>query len=121
MSEPNSEGYAASKAGLLGLTHAMAASLGKDGVRVNAISPGWIDVRDLDTREVVKARKEGREVIPLAELTEEDHKQHPVGRVGRAADVARFVEFLVEDDDGFVTGQVCIDSLYSFLPTISYA
>ncbi|KAJ3051875.1 hypothetical protein HK097_007109 [Rhizophlyctis rosea] len=105
MSEANSEGYAASKAGMLGLTHAMAASLGADGVRVNAVSPGWIDVRELDTREVVKAGEEGRSVEVPGALSEEDHKQHLVGRVGRASDVARFVEFLVEDEDGFVTGQ----------------
>ena len=42
-SEPDSEPYAASKAGLLGLTHALAASLGPWGIRVNAICPGWID------------------------------------------------------------------------------
>ncbi|KAJ3041626.1 hypothetical protein HDV00_008903 [Rhizophlyctis rosea] len=106
MSEPNSEGYAASKAGLIGLTHAMAVSLGKDGVRVNAVSPGWIDVQELDTRETVKAQQEGREVHPPPELSEEAHKQHPVGRVGHAGDIARMVDFLVEDEKGFITGQL---------------
>ncbi|WP_447755686.1 SDR family oxidoreductase [Pseudomonas nicosulfuronedens] len=90
-SEPNSEAYAASKGGLLSLTHAMACSLGPD-VRVNAISPGWIDARDL--RE--------REAEPLTEL---DHDQHLVGRVGTVEDIASAVAWLIGDNAGFVTGQ----------------
>jgi NAD(P)-dependent dehydrogenase (short-subunit alcohol dehydrogenase family) len=90
-SEPNSEAYAASKGGLLSLTHALASSLGPD-IRVNAISPGWIDARDL--RE--------REAEPLTEL---DHDQHLVGRVGTVEDVASAVAWLIGDSSGFVTGQ----------------
>ncbi|TPX38263.1 hypothetical protein SmJEL517_g00051 [Synchytrium microbalum] len=91
MSEPRSEGYAATKAGLVGLTHSLAMSLGPD-VRVNCVSPGWIDTRD----EV--------EATPPP-LTEADHKQHPVGRVGVPDDVARLVNFLICDEGGFMTGQ----------------
>lgn len=95
-SEPNSEAYAASKGGLLSLTHALASSLGPE-IRVNAISPGWIDARDL--RE--------REAEPLTEL---DHDQHLVGRVGTVEDIASAVSWLVNGDAGFVTGQeVVID------------
>lgn len=90
-SEPNSEAYAASKGGLLSLTHALASSLGPD-IRVNAISPGWIDARDL--RE--------REAVPLTEL---DHDQHLVGRVGTVEDIASAVAWLIGDSAGFVTGQ----------------
>lgn len=83
MSEPDSEAYAASKGGLVALTHALAISLGPK-VRVNAIAPGWIsdgqDLRDID------------------------HSQHPVGRVGRASDIADAVIYLA--GAGFVTGQV---------------
>ncbi len=50
-SEPDSEAYAASKGGLLALTHALAASLGPD-IRVNALSPGWIDTREAAEREL---------------------------------------------------------------------
>jgi NAD(P)-dependent dehydrogenase (short-subunit alcohol dehydrogenase family) len=65
MSEKNSEAYAASKGGLLALTHAMALSFADDHVRVNCISPGWIHTGDYST------------------LRDIDHEQHPSGRVGR--------------------------------------
>lgn len=83
MSEPNTEAYAASKGGLVALTHAMAISLGPK-VRVNAIAPGWIS-DDPDLRPI-------------------DHQQHPVGRVGRPKDIADAVVYLA--GAGFVTGQV---------------
>ncbi|NJO00459.1 MAG: SDR family oxidoreductase [Bacteroidia bacterium] len=93
-SEPHTEAYSASKGGLFALTHALAISLGPD-VRVNAISPGWIDVSPLQ-------KLSERQAVSLRET---DHRQHPVGRVGRAEDVASLVMYLLSEDSGFITGQ----------------
>ncbi len=93
MSEPNTEAYSASKGGIYALTHALAISLGPD-IRVNCISPGWIEVSEWKKKSLRKP----------AELTELDHKQHPVGRVGRPEDIASLVLYLISDDAGFITG-----------------
>ncbi len=84
MSEPDTESYAASKGGLLALTHALSVSLGP-AIRVNCISPGWIDVS-------------GETLRPI------DHAQHPAGRVGRTEDVASLAAWLLGAESGFVTG-----------------
>ena len=94
MSEPHSEAYAASKGGLVALTHALAISMGPD-VRVNAISPGWIEVRDWKK----KSKKE------QVTHSVSDHKQHPAGRVGEPEDIGRAVVFLCSGEAGFITGQ----------------
>jgi NAD(P)-dependent dehydrogenase (short-subunit alcohol dehydrogenase family) len=93
-SEPNTEAYAASKAGLVGLTHALAMSLGPR-IRVNCISPGWIDV---------SAWKKSGKRKPLR-LSKADHEQHPAGRVGRPGDIAEIALYLLSDAAGFITGQ----------------
>ena len=94
MSEPGSEAYAASKGGLLALTHALAISLGPD-VRVNAISPGWIEVGDW------------KKVSGMTEInhSQADKDQHPVGRIGTPEDVAKAAWFLCGEDSSFMTGQ----------------
>ncbi len=94
MSEPDTEAYSASKGGVFALSHAMALSLAPD-VRVNAISPGWIDV----TRLQKKNRRNPYQ------FREEDHRQHPAGRVGRAEDVAALALFLADEKAGFITGE----------------
>ncbi len=93
-SEPNTEAYAASKGGIVALTHALAISLGP-AVRVNAISPGWIDV--------YAWRKASVRHIPT--WSDVDHTQHPVGRIGLPADIATLAAFLLSSDSGFITGQ----------------
>lgn len=90
-SEPDTEAYAASKGGLLALTHALAISLGPE-IRVNAVSPGWIDTRDAAVRRAEP-------------LSDADHAQHPAGRVGAVEDVAGMVAWLLSRQAGFVTGQ----------------
>jgi NAD(P)-dependent dehydrogenase (short-subunit alcohol dehydrogenase family) len=94
MSEPDTESYAASKGGLVALTHALALSLGPS-VRVNCISPGWIDVSAL-------AKHSQRQAQTLSAA---DHQQHPAGRVGCAEDIAALVLYLASPQAGFITGQ----------------
>jgi NAD(P)-dependent dehydrogenase (short-subunit alcohol dehydrogenase family) len=93
-SEANTEPYSASKGGLVALTHALAVSLGP-AIRVNCVSPGWIDVSGWK-----KSSRRG-----TAPLSEADHAQHPAGRVGVPADIAEMVLYLLSDAAGFVTSQ----------------
>jgi NAD(P)-dependent dehydrogenase (short-subunit alcohol dehydrogenase family) len=93
-SEADTEAYSASKGGIFALTHALAVSLGPD-IRVNCISPGWIDVSSVRKSQTAKQVK----------LSEADHLQHPAGRVGVAADIARMVLFLANKENSFITAQ----------------
>ncbi len=90
MSQPQTESYTAAKGGVAALTHALAVSLaGK--VRVNSISPGWIDT--------AYTVYEGPDAV-----------QHPAGRVGNPLDIANMVLYLCSDKAGFITGEnICID------------
>lgn len=95
MSEPDTEAYSASKGGILALTHALAVSLGPYGIRVNAVSPGWIETADWQLSS--RARK--------PEHSERDRLQHPAGRVGVPDDIAKACLYLSGRDAGFITGQ----------------
>ncbi len=86
MSEPNSEGYAATKGGIVAVTHALAASLSDDRITVNAISPGWIETGD------------------YSNLRGADHEQHLSKRVGKPEDIARACLYLTSKENDFVTG-----------------
>ncbi len=90
MSQPQTESYTAAKGGIAALTHALAVSLaGK--VRVNSVSPGWIDT----SYRVYEGP---------------DAYQQPCGRVGNPMDIANMVLFLCSDKAGFITGEnICID------------
>lgn len=94
MSEAGTEGYTASKGGLVALTHGMAISLAEHRIRVNCICPGWIETADW--QKASKAKKPHH--------SKADKEQHPVGRVGVPDDVAKACRFLAEDA-GFITGQ----------------
>lgn len=94
MSEPNTEAYSASKGGIVALTHALAISLGP-AIRVNCISPGWIEVSDW--------KKQSIRHKP--QLTEQEHQQHPAGRVGKPEDIASFVIYLTSSEASFITGE----------------
>ncbi len=87
MSEPDSEGYAASKGGIIALTHAMAASLSKNSIRVNSISPGWIQTENYEN------------------LRDKDHLQHLSNRTGKTEDVAKACFYLTDIENDFVTGE----------------
>ena len=90
MSQPQTESYTAAKGGIAALTHGLAISLA-DQVRVNSISPGWIDT--------AYTVYEGP-----------DAYQQPAGRVGNPLDIANMVLFLCSDKAGFITGEnICID------------
>ena len=90
MSQPYTESYTAAKGGISALTHALAVSLA-GRVRVNSISPGWIDT-------------------DFTVYTGADAVQQPVHRVGTPLDIANMVLFLCSDKAGFITGEnICID------------
>lgn len=87
MSEPGSEGYAASKGGIYSLTHALALSLSEWHITVNSIAPGWIQNNHYE------------------QLRPEDHTQHPSGRVGKPEDIARMCLFLSQEENDFINGE----------------
>ena len=91
MSQPQTESYTASKGAISALTHALAISLSHK-VRVNSISPGWINTSN----------------TPIND--ELDHLQHPTGRVGNPLDIANLVLFLCSDKASFINGEnICVD------------
>ena len=91
--------YSAAKAGLQGFTKTLAIELGKFGVTVNAIAPGFIQT------EMTRATAE-RVGVPFDDFVEFARKDIPVGRVGQPEDIAHLVSFFVSEGAGFVSGQV---------------
>ncbi len=83
--------YSASKAGILGLTKALALESASKGITVNAVAPGYIDTELLNN----VSEKVMQDLI----------SQIPVGRLGNSKEIARLVKFLASQDAGFITGE----------------
>jgi 3-oxoacyl-[acyl-carrier protein] reductase len=84
--------YSASKAGVIGLTKALAKELGPSGINVNCITPGLIDT-------TMNQELTLEDISSIVEAT-------PIGRIGTTDDVAATALFLTSDDASFITGQV---------------
>ena len=91
---PGQANYAASKAGIIGLTKALARELGSRGVRVNAVAPGYIATELTD--------------VLSEEIRGAILGNTPMGRLGSPEDVAAAVRFLCSDEAAFITGDVLL-------------
>ncbi|MEU6998812.1 3-oxoacyl-ACP reductase FabG [Nonomuraea sp. NPDC046570] len=91
--------YAAAKAGVQGFTKTLAIELGRFGVTVNAIAPGFIETE-------MTAATAARVGVPFEDFKAAAAGQIPVGRVGRPEDIAAMVSFFVREEASFVSGQV---------------
>lgn len=99
-SNPGHPAYSASKAGIHGFTAAVAVDHGRDGVRCNAIAPGWIN-SDLSETYIENMQDSGRVRRELLAM-------HPAGRLGEPRDVGNLAVWLASDESSFVTGQVYV-------------
>ena len=95
---PHHSAYCASKAGLHGLTRAVAIDAGQDGIRCNAIAPGWIDT---DLNEAFINAQDNPEHFRTSISA-----IHPLGRTGSPADIASLAAFLGSQEARFITGEI---------------
>jgi NAD(P)-dependent dehydrogenase (short-subunit alcohol dehydrogenase family) len=91
---PSHEAIAAAKAGVIGLGRSAAATYASKGIRVNIVAPGLVDTP-------MAAGITGNPLMLKASVS-----MHPLGRIGRADEVARVIAWLVSDDSEWVTGQI---------------
>ena len=95
---PDHSAYCASKAGLHGLTRSVAVDAGKDGIRCNAIAPGWIDT-ELN-EDFINAQADP------AQFRASIGKIHPLGHTGAPENIASLAAFLGSDEASFITGEI---------------
>jgi 3-oxoacyl-[acyl-carrier protein] reductase len=89
-SNPGMSAYSAAKAGMAGLTRALALETGRSGITVNAVAPGWIKTASSTDREIEAGRNT------------------PIGRPGTSAEVAALIVFLCADEASYITGQIIV-------------
>jgi 3-oxoacyl-[acyl-carrier protein] reductase len=90
---PNLVHYSASKAAIAGFTKSLALEVAQYGINVNAVAPGPIDVGEMPVD---------------SEMYKQSVRAIPVGRMGKPADIANLVAFLVSDEANFITGQCVV-------------
>ena len=90
VSNPGETSYSAAKAAILGLTRSLAIEVGKQGITVNAVAPGWIATDALTEGEI------------------EGGMNTPIGRPGTPDEVGHLIAFLASDDSGYITGQLIV-------------
>ena len=91
--------YGAAKAGIIGLTRSLALELGPEGIRVNAVAPGFIDTRMTRTH----AEQHG---LRWEDFAGAAAAESALGRIGRPEEVASVVDFLIGPASSYITGQV---------------
>jgi NAD(P)-dependent dehydrogenase (short-subunit alcohol dehydrogenase family) len=97
---PGHAAYSASKAGIHGMTRALAVDLGEDNIRCNAIAPGWI-ASELSETYLAS--------FPDPSATRDAlNRLHPLGRVGRPTDVGDLAVYLASDKSSFLTGEIVV-------------